>query len=177
MGHSLQKHLPFGDDTRSGAEISECGEYRYRLWRFWSDRPAVCFVMLNPSTADAVDDDRTVSRCMAFARSWGAGGIYVANLFALRSTDPQGLLSMSDPVGRGNNDHIADLASRSRIVVCAWGTHSGARLQALIRARAKTVCGVLKNRRLMCLGTAKDGSPRHPLYLAADTKLVQWSSK
>lgn len=39
------------------------GPYRYRLWRIW-DRalPMVCWVMLNPSTADATEDDPTIGR-------------------------------------------------------------------------------------------------------------------
>jgi len=36
--------------------------------------------MLNPSTADETDDDRTIGRCVAFAQTWGAGGIVVCNL-------------------------------------------------------------------------------------------------
>lgn len=43
-----------------GAELSECGRYRYKLWRIWDqETPPVMFLMLNPSTADANKDDPT----------------------------------------------------------------------------------------------------------------------
>jgi hypothetical protein len=71
------------------AVISPCGLYRYRLTRTWDAvRWSAAFVMLNPSTADAVDDDPTIKRCVGFAKRWGCGGIVVANLFAFRSADP-----------------------------------------------------------------------------------------
>lgn len=58
----------------NGAALSPDGVYRYRLWRIWDDDLApTAFVMLNPSTADAMQDDPTIRRCMSFARSWGAG--------------------------------------------------------------------------------------------------------
>lgn len=153
-----------------GADISDCGRYRYRLWRRWSDRRLVVWLMLNPSTADAVDNDPTIRRCIGFAQAWGAGGIEVVNLFALRSPSPADLLSATDPVGPGNNDAIAAAGGLSQPVLCAWGSHGPAALRDLIAERAATVAGVLRRRQLWCLGTAKDRSPRHPLYLPADTQ-------
>src|ERR1700730_4474366 len=49
-----------------GAHISDCGTYRYRLWREW-DRslPTLAFLMLNPSTADHLTDDPTITRLIA----------------------------------------------------------------------------------------------------------------
>ena len=52
--------------STQGAYLSECGWYRYLLWRRWQpSAPVVNFIMLNPSTADAVQDDPTVTRCIA----------------------------------------------------------------------------------------------------------------
>ena len=44
------------DGLSRSAEISECGRYRYSLCRTWcmgGDGRSACFVMLNPSIADA----------------------------------------------------------------------------------------------------------------------------
>ena len=41
----------------SYARLSDCGTYRYTLGRRWDDGPTATFVMLNPSTADASQDD------------------------------------------------------------------------------------------------------------------------
>ena len=56
------------------------------------------FIMLNPSTADALKLDPTVTRCYNYAGAWGYGHLLVANLFALRSTDPDRLYHHHDPV-------------------------------------------------------------------------------
>ena len=67
-----------------GAVISECQNYRYSLWRIWDEsKPLIGFIGLNPSTADHREDDKTISRCIKFADSWGAGGFYMMNLFAI----------------------------------------------------------------------------------------------
>jgi hypothetical protein len=60
--------------------------------------------------------------------------------------------------------------------VCAWGTSNTSGLRKAIQARATEVLGILKKRELHCLGTTKDGSPRHPLYLAGATRLVRFKS-
>jgi hypothetical protein len=74
------------------AVLSECRTYRYALWRIWDQTvPYAMFIGLNPSTADESNDDPTLTRCMGFAKSWGYGGVCMANLFALRSTDPTAL--------------------------------------------------------------------------------------
>lgn len=50
----------------SGAVISDCGQYRYALSRggWMGGKGTVLFVMLNPSTADASEDDPTIRRCV-----------------------------------------------------------------------------------------------------------------
>src|ERR1019366_833740 len=78
--------------------------YRYSLWRrVGESRRRVLFVMLNPSTADAIVDDPTIRRCMGFARTWGFGELEVCNLFAYRSPCPSALLRAADPVGPSND--------------------------------------------------------------------------
>ena len=56
---------------------------RYRLWRIWAkDRPLVLFLLLNPSTGDATQNDPTIKRLIFFAQSQGYGGFYLGNLYA-----------------------------------------------------------------------------------------------
>jgi hypothetical protein len=76
-------------DVKSSAVLSPDGVYRYRLDRVWGAGPRVLFVMLNPSTADATQDDPTLRRCLGFARDWGYGSLTVANLYAYRARGPQ----------------------------------------------------------------------------------------
>lgn len=167
-------------DTGAGADISPCGKYRYTLWRRWSEYgPLATFVMLNPSTADATVDDPTIRKCMGFAKRWGKSGIWVVNLFALRSTDPMGLLSVSEPFGPNNWDWLRAAAEHDE-VVCAWGATGGAKVQNLIKWRIASVLPLLANasgnRGLFCLGKAKNGAPRHPLMLSYDTPLQAYEA-
>lgn len=164
----------------SGAEISACGTYRYALWRKWSPTlPLATFVMCNPSTADANEDDATIRKCMGFAHRWGLGGIWVVNLFALRSTDPRALLTASDPVGPDNDGWLANACSFEPSVVCAWGSPGGARVAAMLSERAPTLVHLAycHEGSLQCLGTSKDGSPRHPLMLGYSVPRQAWPLK
>lgn len=155
------------------AQISDCGKYRYWLSRCW-DRsgtlPTVTFIMLNPSTADAEQDDPTIRRCISFAKAWGCGRLAVVNLFAFRATDPKELITADDPVGVYNDSGIAYWTQASSIVVAAWGVHGKLRGQARKMERGLRSLGVP----LLCLGVTKDGHPRHPLYVKSSSELIPY---
>lgn len=149
---------------QKSAEISACGRYRYMLERRWSDAAPVTFIMLNPSTADADIDDPTIRRCMGFARAWNAGGIVVANLFALRSTDPAALAKDEAPIGPQNDEAICRAVLAASRTIAAWGAHAFAERRA---ATVKRMIAQSLTRPLDCLGKTKSGHPRHPLYVPA----------
>jgi hypothetical protein len=158
------------------AEFSADRVYRYALTRQWSDASPAVFVMLNPSTADAFVEDPTVRRCLTFARQWGAGGLTVLNAFALRSTDPRALDRHADPVGPDNDAvirrHLA--AAAGAPVVAAWGADKAVRAHG----RDAALCAMVREATgqvLACLGTTKDGAPRHPLYVRGDARPRAWS--
>ncbi len=158
--------------TLSDAELSECGQYRYLLTRLFPeiDGRRVTFIMFNPSTADATEDDPTIRRCIAYARSWGAGSLCVVNLFALRATDPREVRKRaggSDPRGPDNLMYVQQ-ACRADDVVCAWGNlgafeHAGATMIEWLRAQGISP---------LALRMTKAGHPAHPLYLPSDLKPV-----
>jgi len=149
------------------AVFSEDRQYRYRLTRTWgSSGTHATWIMLNPSTADALEDDPTIRRCIGFTRQWGLDGLIVVNLFALRATDPAELLRARAPIGDANDQFIREAVHPWSVVVAAWGAHPLAAVrsqQVLEMITAKADVG--------CLGTTKGGYPRHPLYIAADTPL------
>lgn len=159
-----------------GALLSPCQRYRYLLWRdlsepLFTDVGGKClFVMLNPSKADHMIDDPTVTRCMRFAADFGHASLVVANLFALRSTDPDALLREADPVGPENDLTLRGIASEASRIICAWGAHR------MVEGRVKDVLAILRadGRKVHHLGLTKDGHPRHPLYLKADVRPTLW---
>ena len=143
------------------------GVYRYRLSRQWAaGGPTVVFVMLNPSAADAVRDDPTICRCIGLARSWGFGRLEVVNLFAYRSSSPDALRAVSDPIGPENDDHLRAATAGEALVVAAWG-NVGA-----LRGRDRAVREMLGLQALHCLGVTLRGQPRHPLYVRGDTQPI-----
>lgn len=148
--------------------------YRYWLEAKLSDADGVCmFLMLNPSTADEMKSDPTVTRAKGFAQSWGYGTLWVCNIFALRATDPGVLRKDPEPIGADNDEHILHSARRSDEVVCAWGNHGehldrGAQVLDMLETQAPDV-------RLRHLGMTMRNQPRHPLYLRADTPLSDFS--
>ena len=121
--------------------------------------------MMNPSVADFEHNDPTISRCESFAKNWGFGSLYVANTFAYRITNSRMLLTVSDPVGPANDRHILEMASKSSLIVLAYG-----KLHKRLRERGAEVCRMLtqKGYELHALMLNADGSPRHPLYIRGD---------
>lgn len=155
--------------TSAGAEFSTCGLFRYVLWRWWdSSLPPALILGLNPSTADAEHDDATINRDVAFAKSWGFGGLLKANLFAFKATQPEDMKRAVDPVGPDNDRMLRRYVERAGITVCAWGTDGG------YRNRDEEVCELLKGHTLHALRLTKHGYPGHTLYLPGNLKPTPW---
>lgn len=165
------------DYLTSKANISEDGQYRYRLERSWDDSlPQLCIVMVNPSTADADSDDPTVLQCVAAARKWGYGSISVVNLWAFRSPSPEKLqqLHVAAALGPRNMQVLYDEVTSSNATLLAWGNngawmnagpHFVARLLGYkelseVNERAPSA---LHMDSLYCLGMTNAKEPRHPL--------------
>lgn len=162
------------------AIISPCGTWRYRLNRSANkveDKGRLCYVMLNPSTADATKDDPTIRRCVNLAARDGYGEIEVVNLFAFRATDPAELrrafaVDPARAIGPHNDENIrAAVAASSRVCV-AWGA-----IHKTMFPRAWEVVTMVEGAAaadLMCLGRTADGWPRHPLMVARRQKFIAW---
>jgi hypothetical protein len=187
----------FNSDLTGWARFSDCRTMRFRLARSLTPssllvadgsvvvhdytmggrfqgvgfRSAV-FCMLNPSKADAFRPDPTVTRGMAFARRWNCQLYEAVNIEPLRSTDPKALYSWtdSDRNHEENLQHILSACRHATIVVAGWGTHGD------YRGRGRQVRTFLADHgiRLHHLGLTKDGHPKHPLYLKADTEPTEW---
>ncbi len=167
----------------SDALLSPCGTYRYTLGRdIPSDslvhKPCL-FVMLNPSTADAIKPDPTIRRCVGFAKREGCTHLTVVNLFAFRTAYPDELDSAymlgTDVFGPENDLHVGrelrrhDI-SRGHLIIVAWGGHPMAKLAHSTRAKLSAAGA-------KCLGMTRSGEPKHPVRLRKDTPLVPWVAK
>lgn len=157
---------------RRSALLSDCGLYRYCLTRQWATGPDVCWVMLNPSTADHESDDPTIRKCAGFTRRWGFGALTVVNLFAYRATDPK-VLSRSarrgvDVVGPEADRHIARAAERAGRIVAAWGNLEWQEAWPREREVLELLSGFGP---VVCFGLTQLCHPRHPVRLPYATPL------
>lgn len=151
------------------ANFSPCRTWRYTLHRSWADKPLfgpvslgiVLFVCLNPSTADELNDDPTVRRCIGYARAWGYNSLIMTNIFAFRATYPSDMKAAPDPVGPDNDKWLMDCAREAALVVAAWGNDGAYRGRSRQVVEMTARAGV----QLMCLRITKAGEPEHPLYL------------
>lgn len=158
----------------SSATISGPGDiYRYSLTRTVVPQPKtksrMLWVMVNPSTADATNDDHTIRKCMGFAQRWGIETFDVVNLFAFRSKDIKRLkieMDSLDIVGPDNDAQIRYHARKADFVVCAWGSkhklpkkYAESRPQEVLRILNDNTAGSP----IYCLGRTKAGCPVHPL--------------
>lgn len=152
----------------SDALISKDGQFRYTLTRAWGDGPCVCWIMLNPSTADAIKPDPTITKCIGFSRILGYSQMVVVNLFAYRTAKPKVLRQAGWPVGPNNDEHIIKAVCGSALVIAAWGA------QARGHSRVGFVHNYLESEttRLCCLKVLPGGVPGHPLMLPYRSPLV-----
>lgn len=173
------------DRQRYDLDLAPCGwalfssdrGYRYALGRsrqegIFDEGPGrmALFCGLNPSSAGAVDDDQTITKELGFAERLGCRSLVKVNLYPLISMDPAGLegyeaLPEDDAL---LSALVALLVPLSCLTVAAWGSHSMA-----TKERVAAVTAFLPGP-LHCLGTTKDGSPRHPSRIAYATPLERW---
>ena len=166
------------------AVFSACGRYRYRLERATGGSGrVVAFLLHNPSTADAHDDDATLRRGVGYAQAWGSSRLIYINAWAGIATRPQDLWAMADPVGPDNDAHIAravrEVVAGGGFVVAAWGVvrpPSAQRADARRRLEAVHDCIRALGCELRALGRNRDGSPKHPLYVGAAARPEPWRS-
>lgn len=144
-------------DNNTGAEFSDCGNYRYKLWRIWDEgKPLVMCIGLNPSTANANKNDQTISYLIKMLSILDYGGFYMMNLFAWISSKPDDLLTCPDPIGE-NDYKLMEVKSFCRDVIVCWGNFKQA------EERIKIV--LPKFPEALCFGVTANGKPFHPLAM------------
>lgn len=140
----------------------------------------ICFLLINPSTADAFKPDPTVGECRKRARHLGAAVLEVVNLFAYRSPYPTDLKKRSHG-SRGDdadaNFEILHACRGASMVIAGWGNHGALDHRATVVREMLREHGVA----LHHLGTTQEGFPKHPLArgkhrIAADLMPSEWSA-
>lgn len=180
--------------TEGSALLSSCERYRYSLSRWWSPPtgPWCLWVMLNPSTADDRDDDRTIETIVRLTWSWANPGLipaalatprfcglHVANLYAWRARDPMELLGEQDVIGPQNDKLLAQMAADADMIVAAWGNGPfpvRRRTEHLLRiSRVLELLGGAR-KPIHALEMTRQGHPRHPLYSRSGAIPFVWKA-
>ncbi len=151
-----------------GAIFGHNKTHRYSLMRQWdSTKPNILFIGLNPSRADEVFNDPTITRCINFAKDWGYGGLYFANLYSFRTPDPVVLReNLNSAYDLFTDNHLKDMISNAERTVVCWGSWK------FIDTRVKKVLSMISEP--YCFGVNQDGNPKHPLYLKGDRQLIKY---
>ncbi len=152
--------------------------YRWSLSRTINlGKKTIVFIGLNPSNANAIQNDPTLRRLLSFSRYWGYKKLVVVNLFARISTSPCALRTFLDPVGKKNDSILASYAfkwSRSQFwdLWLGWGDGGLFQDRNLEVISFLKLFGVIRSKTFpnsygpMALGMTLKGNPRHPLYLS-----------
>lgn len=153
---------------KKGAHFDIHMKRRFVLWRCWdSSKPMVNFIGLNPSTADENNDDPTIRRCISFAKAWGYGGIKMFNLFTYVTPYPSDLKHDRYPNEKKDDFSWIHMYNDERgPTIFCWGNFR------IAQERARELSIYFPN--ALCLGKNQNGSPKHPLYLKADTKPIKY---
>lgn len=153
--------------SHRNAAFSSDMNHRYTLWDWWdTSKEYAMFIGLNPSTADEIKNDPTVTRCINFSKRWGYGGFCMTNMFSYRATDPKEMKSQPEwELNHLTNKFaLKDISRKAGIVVACWGSH-GEHLDGDSKVRR------LIKKPMFCLGKTKKGLPRHPLYIKSNKQL------
>jgi len=153
-----------------GAIFSDDGKYRYALWRVWNINKSILnSIGLNSSTANANNEDPTITRDMKRAYLSGFGGLIKTNLYGFVTPYPEELLGDGDfghAIGEFNDYYLKQAIRLSACHLCGWGSFKAAKL------RASSVLAMIA--KPYCLGVNADGQPKHPLYVSYDTPMVKY---
>lgn len=186
----------------SEAVITPDNRHRYSLTRIWDkDKPMIMFIGLNPSRANAIKNDPTITRCINYAQRWryeettfeelmqngegykGYGGMCFANIYSFRTPYVKGPMHPKD-IEEGWRPLIENLD-------VAYNGATDGYLRHMINESKTVVCcwgawNFISDRVMQvlemipepyCFGTNADGSPKHPLYLPKTATLERWEIK
>ena len=145
------------------ARFSIDKKHRYRLSRHWDlNKPQLLYIMLNPSIGNESIDDPTIRRLLSFTRKFDYGGFFVGNLFTYITPNPK-TLDTSIGLTNKNLNILTNLVSKVDKVVYAWGNYI---------EEPNELKTFISNP--MCFGKNINGTPKHPLYLPSDSKLLNF---
>ena len=132
----------------------------------------ICFG-INPSTANDIKDDPTISKIRKIASENNCDGWIMLNLYPQRATNPDDMHLKADRELILKNCYVIRSvfnAYPNALTLAAWG--NAIEKRKYLKECLKEIVAVDSERKWMCRGklTVK-GNPRHQLYVADNTEL------
>ena len=132
----------------------------------------ICFG-INPSTANDIKDDPTISKIRKIASENNCDGWIMLNLYPQRATNPNDMHLKADRKLILKNCYVIRSvfnAYPNALTLAAWG--NAIEKRKYLKECLKEIVAVDSDRKWMCRGklTVK-GNPRHQLYVANNTEL------
>jgi serine/threonine protein phosphatase 1 len=150
-----------GDDDHVRFMLGEAG-----------NNPIICFG-INPSTANDIEDDPTISRIKKIAAENNFDGWVMLNLYPQRATNPDDIHKEADKALILKNVEIIRSVFKAypdALILASWG--DAIEKRNYLKDCLEAIISIDYDRRWVCRGelTSK-GNPRHQLYVANNTPL------
>lgn len=135
------------------------------------DGVVVALFGINPSVANAVKNDNTISKEIGFSKVNGWKRIIKGNVFGFISKEVRGLALANDPIGALNHRYLQEIIQEADVLIPCWGRRS--KIPKRLQAQPLLVMEMLKasGKPLMTFGLTVNGDPMHPLMLPYSTVL------
>jgi hypothetical protein len=160
---NLDMVLAIKNNILRKAKFSNDKKERFSLSRQWDEsKRKVLYIMFNPSIADNEKDDPTIRRLINFTIKFNYGGFFVGNIFSLITPYPDQINTLNGS-SKKNVRELKKLVNQVDKVVYAWGN---------LTEEPKFLKDSVFNPE--CFGKNLNGSPKHPLYLPSDSKLMSF---
>ncbi len=152
------------------AILSTCNTYRYRLDRNIQEYgKTIAFFGINPSTADALEDDATVRKWRGFTQQMNGKKFIVGNVFSFRSAYVTDLKSTYPLHGDEHFQHLYKIIDEADILIPCWGSRWKLNKQLHIFIDQLLEILLASNKPVMTLGLTKSKDPKHVLMLPYST--------
>lgn len=132
----------------------------------------ICF-RINPSTANDIKDDPTISKIRKVASENNCDGWIMLNLYPQRATNPNDMhIKAADDLTVKNYEVIRSVFNiySNALTLASWG--NAIEKRKYLKDCLKEILAIDPDRKWVCRGklTVK-GNPRHQLYVPNNTKL------
>ncbi|MBD5369503.1 MAG: DUF1643 domain-containing protein [Bacteroides sp.] len=164
------------------SNISMIGDDKVRYVLKKEGKNPLIVLGINPSTADDVLPDRTMTRVCGFAEKMGFDSFVMLNVYPLRTPQIEELPAELNPdLHQKNLSHIVEEISKieNPTILVAHGNSISKKkylrtcLQEILNELTK-----FKTAKFIQLGDlTNEGNPRHPLMARADIEIKEYNAK